>query len=161
MKKPTTMQLTIALGVILALMAGSKMMKAFNPQPDPPGVWGMIGVTPSDTMRLNVVNMTFAGFPPDPCNVTLKFVNSNGAVLKQQTLTIKSTQAAFLDLTGVEAGGGFRTQVHPVLSMPASEPTGCSAIGSVEVFNTASGETNFVAHPLFITLPAPAAQAQP
>jgi len=150
-------QLMVAASAILLLAAGARILKGFNPQPDPPGVWGMIGITPSDTLRLNVVNMQFSSIPPGPCNVTLKFLNSSGVVLKQQTISVKPTQAASLDLTGPEAGGGFRTEVHPVLAVPSNEPTGCSAVGSVEVFNTNSGETSMYAHPMFITLPSTAA----
>jgi hypothetical protein len=153
-------QLAAGAIAILLLVAGGRMMKAFNPQPDPPGIWGMIGITPSDTMRLNVVNMQFSGFPPGPCNVTLKFLNSDGEVLKQQAVSIKSTEAVSLDLTGIEAGGGFRTEVHPVLAVPSTEATGCSAVGSVEVFNTSSGETTILAHPIFIPVQQTSA-AQP
>ena len=120
----------------------------------------MIGITPSDTLRLNIVNMQFPGVPPDPCNVTVKFLNTTGNVLKQQNLAVKPTQAASLDITGLEAGGAFRTEVHPVLAVPSNEPTGCSAVGSVEVFNTNSAETSIFAHPIFITLPPTAAAAR-
>jgi hypothetical protein len=147
-------QLMVAASAILLLAAGAKVLKGFNPQPDPPGVWGMIGITPSDTMRLNIVNMEFPGIPPGPCNVTVKFLDTSGIVLKQQTLAVKPTQAASLDITGLEAGGAFRSEVHPVLALPSNEPTGCSAVGSVEVFNTNSGETTIFAHPIFISLPA-------
>jgi len=142
-----------AAGIIALLAVGGVILKGFNPQPDPPGLWGMIGITPSDTMRLNIVNMQLGGLPPGPCNVTLRFLNGSGQILKQQTLTVKPTQAAFLDITGTEAGGGFRTEVHPVLAEPTNEATGCSAVGSVEVFNTNSGETSLYAHPMFISLP--------
>ena len=145
---------------VFLLAAGARIMRGFNPQPDPPGVWGMIGITPSDTLRLNIVNMQFPTVPPGPCNVTLKFLNTSGRVLKQQTLTVNTTQAASLDITGVEAGAGFRTEVHPVLAVPSNEPVGCSAIGSVEVFNTNSGETTLYAHPIYISLPAVAAPAR-
>lgn len=151
-------QLMAAAAAIVLLAAGAKILRGFNPQPDPPGIWGMVGVTPSETVRLNVVNMEFPGaVPPGPCNVTLKFLNSSGTVLKQQAVTVKPTQAAFLDLTGSEAGAGFRAEIHPVLAVPSNEPTGCSAVGSVEVFNTNSGETSLYAHPIFITLPPPTA----
>jgi len=156
-RSSASIQVAAAVGAILLLAAGGTILKGFNPQPDPPGVWGMIGITPSDTMRLNIVNMQFSTVPPGPCNVTLKFLNGSGRVLKQQALTVKSTQAAYLDITGTEAGGGFRTEVHPVLIVPSGEPTGCSAVGSVEVFNTNSGETSLYAHPVFITLPPLAA----
>ena len=149
-------QLLVAVAAIILLTGSYKLLKAFNPQPDPPGVWGMIGVTPSDTIRLNVVNMQFSGFPPDPCKVTLKFLDSTGKILEQQNLTINSTQAVSLDYTPVGVAS-FRTEVHPVVSVPANESTGCSAVGSVEVFNTASGETIAYANPIYIPLPQTAA----
>lgn len=143
-------QFAIAMSVILLLMAGERMLKAFNPQPDPPGFWGMIGITPSDTMRLNIVNLELGGVPPDPCKITLRFLDPSGTILKQQTVTVKPTQSAFLDLTGLEAGGGFRTEVHPVMLVPSNAGVGCSAAGSVEVFNTNSGETTLIAQPVYI-----------
>lgn len=139
---------------LLVVIASGRIVKAFNPQPDPPGVWGMIGITPEDTLQLNIVNMDLAGFPPDPCNVTIRFLNSSGVILKQLTVTVKTKQAASYTITGVEAGGGFRNEVHPVLLLTSNEATGCNAIGSVEVFNTASGETTLLAHPIYINLPA-------
>ena len=146
-------RLAAGVAAIALLAGGVRLLRAFNPQPDPPGIWGMMGVTPSDTIRINVVNMQFGGFPPGPCNVTMKFLDTNGKILEQKTFTINSTQAASLDYTPAVGAAGFRSEVHPVLAMPSSEPTGCSAVGSVEVFNTISGETTVFAHPIFISLP--------
>src|SRR4029077_16118182 len=67
------------------------------------------------------------------------------------TVTVKSTQDTALTITGAEAGGGFRNEVHPVLVVPANEATGCSAIGSVEVFNSTSGQTTLFAHPILVS----------
>ncbi|HTQ53415.1 MAG TPA: hypothetical protein VMI94_03080 [Bryobacteraceae bacterium] len=145
-------QLIGAAAVILVLAGGTRMLKGINPQPDPPGVWGMMGVTASDTIRINVVNMQFAGLTPASCNVTMKFLDDTGKVLKQSTVTIKTTQAVSLDYTP-GGGAGFRTEVHPAVSVPSTEPVGCSAIGSAEVFNTISGETVAFAHPIYIPLP--------
>jgi hypothetical protein len=139
---------------LLVVIASGRIVKAFNPQPDPPALFGMVGITPEDTLQLNIVNVELAGLPPGPCNVTLRFLNSSGIILKQQTVTVKTKQAASYTITGVEAGGGFRNEVHPVLLLTSNEATGCSAIGSVEVFNTASGETTLLAHPIYINLPA-------
>ncbi len=152
-KKTNPIHLVAAAATILLLAGGLKIMKGFNPQPDPPGVGGMAGVTLSDTVRINVVNMQFPGFPPGPCNVTLKFLDNAGSILEQQTLTVNSTQAVSMDYTPVGAVN-VRQEIHPVVSLPANEPTGCSAVGSVEVFNNASGETTVYANPIYITLPA-------
>lgn len=145
--------LTIAGTAVLVVLITGGIVKAFNPQPDPPALFGMIGITPVDTMQLNIVNVELSGIPPGPCKVTLRFLDNSGVILKQQTVTVKPTQAASLTITGAEAGGGFRNEVHPVLQVPANEATGCSAVGSVEIFNSTSGETTLLAHPIYITLP--------
>jgi hypothetical protein len=143
-------QLAIVAGAVVLLVSGARLMKAFNPQPDPPALFGMIGVTPADTMQINVVNVDIAGIPPGPCKVNMRFLDNAGNILKQQVVTVKPTQAASLDLTGIEAGGGFRTEVHPALIMSSSNGVGCSPVGSVEVFNSNSGETTLLAHPIYI-----------
>ena len=143
-------QLAIAAGALALLVSGPRLMKAFNPQPDPPGQFGMVGITPLDTIRLNVVNVEISGSPPDPCKVNMRFLDSAGNILKQQALTIKPTQAMSLDLTGIEAGGAFRTEVHPALLVSSSNSVGCSPVGSVEVFNSNSGETSLFANPIYI-----------
>jgi len=145
---------TITSAALLVVVVTGGIVKAFNPQPDPPALFGMFGITPGETMQLNIVNVQLSGVPPGPCKVTLRFLDSSGIILKQQTVTVKSTQAAALTITGAEAGGGFRNEVHPVLVVPANEATGCSAIGSVEVFNSTSGETTLFAHPIYVSLPA-------
>ena len=144
----------ITCAALLVVLVTGGIVKAFNPQPDPPALFGMIGITPEDTMQLNIVNVELSGAPPDPCKVTLRFLDGRGGILKQQVVTVQPTQAASLTITGAEAGGAFRNEIHPVLVVPPSEATGCSAIGSVEVFNTTSGETTLFAHPMNITLPA-------
>lgn len=149
--------LVIAVAALIVFVAGAKIVKAFNPQPDPPALFGMMGITPGETMQLNIVNVQLSQLPPGPCRVTLRFVNSSGGILKQQTVTVKPTQAASLKITGAEAGGAFRNEIHPVLAVPATEATGCSAIGSVEVFNSTSGQTSILAHPIYISLPPVAA----
>lgn len=151
-REASPFQLATAAVAILLLAGGVKMLKGFNPQPDPPAVFGMVGVTPSDTIRINVVNMQFPGFPPGPCAVTLKFLDTTGKVLEQQTININTTQAVSLDYTPVGATN-FRSEVHPVVAMSSNEPTGCSAVGSVEVFNSLSGETSVYANPIYVPLP--------
>jgi hypothetical protein len=146
--------LALAAATALVILASGRIVKAFNPQPDPPALFGMIGITPGETMQLNIVNVEINGLPPGPCRVTLRFLNSDGRVLKQQIVSVKPTQAAALTLTGAEAGGGFRSEVHPALLLTSTETPGCSAIGSVEVFNTSTGQTSLVAHPIYVTLPA-------
>jgi hypothetical protein len=145
--------LALAVAALLVILATGRIVKAFNPQPDPPALFGMIGITPGETMQLNIVNVELPGIPPGPCRVTLRFLNSSGVVLKQQVISVKPTQAASLTLTGAEAGSGFRSEIHPALLLTSNETVGCSAIGSVEVFNSTTGETSLLAHPIYVNLP--------
>ena len=153
---PAVQKILIAGVAIALLVLGGKVVKAFNPQPDPPGVWGMFGVTPSETARLNVVNIGLPGSPPDPCSVQFSFFNGSGKLLKQRALVLNRGQAAFLDITGVEAGGAFRSEIHPYVLLALRSPVGCNAVSTLELFDTASGKTSILAHPIFV----PAAVAQ-
>src|SRR6267378_23252 len=87
---PAVQKILIAGVTVALLVVGGKVVKAFNPQPDPPGVWGMFGVTPPETARLNVVNIGIPGMPPDPCSVQLRFFTANGRVLKQQAFVLNT-----------------------------------------------------------------------
>lgn len=150
-------QAVLILGTAVALLAlGVKVMKAFNPQPDPPGVWGMFGITPSETARLNVVNLQLPNTPPDPCTMQLNFIDGQGHFLKQKTLVLKPSQSTFLDITGVETGGAFRTEIHPFVKLATGTPVGCNAVATLELFDTSSGKTSILAHPIFV--PAQVAQ---
>jgi hypothetical protein len=144
-------------GTALALLVlGGKVIKAFNPQPDPPGIWGMFGITPPETARLNVVNLQLPNVPPGPCTVQLNFIDGQGNFLKQSVFTLKPAQSALLDITGVEAGGDFRTEIHPFVKLATGTPVGCSPVATLELFDTTSGKTSILAQPIFI--PAQVAQ---
>ena len=76
------MKKILLLTLVSGLLAAGPV-RAFNPQPDPPG-FGLIGLTVNETLRLNVSNITTAGprnFPPDPYKVELTFVDAAGAEL--------------------------------------------------------------------------------
>jgi hypothetical protein len=153
---PAIQQILIAGVAIALLVLGGKVLKAFNPQPDPPCVWGMFGITPSETARLNVVNIRLPGIPPGPCSVQLNFFNDSGKLLKQRAVVLNPGQAAFLDIAGVEAGGAFRNEMHPYVLLATGSPVGCNAVSTLELFDTASGKTSILAHPIFV--PAQVAQ---
>ena len=150
-------KLVIAGAALALLVVGGRVMKAFNPQPDPPGVWGMFGITPPETARLNVVNLQLPGLaPPDPCTVQINFLDGSAHILKQQVFTMKPGQSAFLDITGVEAGATFRTEIHPFVKLATGTPVGCSPVSTLELFDTASGKTSILAQPIYV--PASVAQ---
>lgn len=110
----------------------------------------MFGITPPETARLNFVNLTLQGLPPGPCSVEVTFFTGDGVILKRQVFAIKPGQSSFLDLTGVEADGNFKNEIHPYVQLANGTPTGCSAVATLELFDTASGKTSLLAHPIFV-----------
>jgi len=143
-----------ACAALLVVLASGKIVKAFNPQPDPPGAFGMIGITSGETMQLNVVNVEINGVPPDPCRVQLRFLDAAGNALKQQVVSLKPRQAASLQISGPVTTSAQRAEIHPVVLLTENEPAGCSAIGTVEVFDSTTLRTSLVVNPIYIALPA-------
>ncbi len=98
-------------------------------------VFGMIGVTELQTVRLNVV-----AYPPDPCVGQLSFVNSQSAQVGN-TLNVQLApgQAASLDLPGstLVTKLGQRAEVQPVVTAPNG---GC--VASAEVWINVLGATS-------------------
>jgi len=101
--------------------------------PDP--IFGMIGVTGLQTVRLNVV-----AFPPDPCVGELSFLNAQGVqVGKTLNVQLAPGQAASLDLPGstLVTKLGQRAEVQPVVTAPNG---GC--VASTEVYLNGLGATS-------------------
>jgi hypothetical protein len=156
--------------VVAAAAAGtsSPRARAFNPQPEPPGRWGLFGIVADQTARVSVVNTSGdpGGVPPGPCRVSLAFVDRAGIVLKEARLTLRAGQAASLDYgftpppepdSGAAAGlpadrsgrQDLRARVDIVDLVdpgdrgPRLVPPG-PCVPSVEVFETATGRTAFL-----------------
>ncbi len=98
-------------------------------------IFGMIGVTELQTVRLNVV-----AYPPDPCVGELSFANAEGAQVGN-TLNVQLApgQAASLDLPGTTLVTklGQRAEVLPVVTAPNG---GC--VASAEVWVIGLGTTS-------------------
>jgi hypothetical protein len=140
---PTITVMLAAAAVTLIRPALS--VKAFNPQPDPPA-FGMIGIDPFETARLNAACSTGplpGGVAPGPCTATLAFLDINGATLAQTTQTLLPGQGVSLDLNGAHAGSGRRAEVQPHVSAIG---TGFVVV-TTEVFDTGTGHTSAVLNP--------------
>jgi hypothetical protein len=147
---------------ILASRAG-----AFNPQPEPPGRWGLFGISEGQTARVSVVNISGDpnGYPPGPCRVALAFVDANGTVLKATQVTLRPGQSTSIDygfqapldpdrsdalsVVGDRAGRQdlrARTDIVNFSAPPEPErgsvPPG-PCVPAVDVFETATGRTAF------------------
>lgn len=144
--------------VLACAIAAVKGIKAFspddfNPQPDPPG-FGLIAVTPaSQYVRLNVTNLG----QPDlnmgaSCQVELTFGDGQGNTLKRGTETTlapgKSTSLELMETDTTTVNGvlapSFRMETLPAVQVAGS----CSLLSSVELVNTATGQTAAFAMPV-------------
>jgi len=148
----------IALVVLLAAgaAAGTRSRKAwaFNPQPEPPGRWGMFGIVEGQTARVSVVNTSGdPRVPPVSCRVALALVDSSGEVLKETRETLRSGQATALEFIWFRSGPSGRQDLRARIDIadlvdagdrqPRLYPPG-PCVPSVEVFETATGRTAFL-----------------
>jgi hypothetical protein len=158
----------VALLAAAAASTSSPRVRAFNPQPEPPGRWGLFGIVADQTARVSVVNTSGdpGGYPPGPCRVALAFVDSEGIVLKEARLTLRPGQATSLDYgfqappdpergdaVGATADRGGRQDLRARIEVvdlvdpgdrePRSFPPG-PCVPAVEVFETATGRTAFM-----------------
>jgi hypothetical protein len=169
--------ITIAMATMLATGAiwSVRRARAFNPQPDPPGRYTMVGIVRGQSIRINASNLnpTDPNLPPDPCRVSLAFVDGDGNLLTNprtgeavgRTVTLQNGQSVFLHLnadeffTGDTAPG--RLELRPVFRSVTlnsdAQPPPLRCVPSVEVINNATSETAFVyaGTPSFVNPPDP------
>jgi hypothetical protein len=147
--------------LLVTLLLAPAAADAFNPQPEPPA-FGMIGIAPGQTARLNVarVHPPDPGLPPGPCRVGLGFVDAEGGLLLPAVqVTLRPGQAAFADIAlGRGAvGAGGRMQIRAVFVPPIDpDRPGASrrlarecrdVVATLEVFDTESQQTQVILSP--------------
>ena len=172
-------RVTIAIALVTMLAAGAlwevRRARAFNPQPDPPGRYTMVGIVRGQSIRINASNINPAdpNTPPDPCRVRLAFMDADGTVLTNprtgeaagRTVTLQRGQSTFLNLDADEFfigdTGATRLELRPVfrsvslVSNGQTPPDPC--VPSVEVIDNGTSKTSFVYEgtPLFGNPPVP------
>jgi hypothetical protein len=177
-----TRNILTKLSMVIALIALASTVTIWEarrvhaePPPDPDRTTGMIGITPGQTMRLNVVNLSpppdpdTNAAPPGPCRVLLSFRNavgqpftdSNGQPI-QRVVELPAGQSAFLDLnadifsappsTNADvAPGPARLQLRPFVRVLAAPPDPEKQAppgpcrATMEVFDNVSGRTSIFA----------------
>jgi len=131
----------------------------FNPQPDPPG-YGMIGIVPGQTLRLNVANVPLAApqTPPDPCRVELTFVDSAGnKLLPAVQVTLRSGKSTHIDFAAPLVPDGpviHRFEVRPVIHiLPNPSTTDTTevppgpCVSTIEILDNRTGRTLLTSGP--------------
>ena len=136
------------------LGAGALLLQAFNPQPDTPKVFGLVGLTPFDGIRLNVTNVGGAlGLLAPPCRIQFGFADADGAPIRMADATISDGHSASIALTFAEASAGTptsvasrtRVSVRPVVKLTPPDP--CFTAVSGEVTDAFTGRTNLYMTP--------------
>jgi hypothetical protein len=129
----------------------------FNPQPDPPKVFGQLGIVAGQTIRLNAVNVldpATTAFPPDPCRVTLVLFGADGAILAHSSEVLQPGAATFLDFSLPVIVNSIRTEVRAdvtvenLVSTRLLPPDPCRA--TLELFDNTSGQTTAIQSPQVI-----------
>lgn len=142
---------TITAAAVLALAAAIPA-QAFNPQPDPPARFAMVGIVVDQTARLNVVAMKMRrDVPPGPCRLTLSFSDSNGNPLVNATsLVLSPGTAGLVDLVGARFTDGRRVQFLPAVQVSPNQPgegTCPGVAASLEVFDATGHTSVFIEDP--------------
>ena len=162
----------LALVALAALMSlgifrGTERAHAQDqPPPNPDRIsFGMVGITPGQTIRLNVVNLYPPGpstpdFPPGPTRVTLTFLDREGHLFRNRdgspvgrVAMLEPGESAFLNLSADQfAGGAARLQLRAVVTVnpppnPESQvppPVNDRIATTVEVIENATARTSLV-----------------
>jgi hypothetical protein len=139
---------------------------AFNPQPDPPGDYGFVGISVNETLRFNVSNISgeTRTSPPDPCRVEVTFVDAAGTeLLPAVQTTLAPGQSTSVDLNGASLLGSvtgtnsitsdsaiLRTEVRPVVRIIPSATTRLPAgpcVSTFELIDNRTGKTLLTSGP--------------
>lgn len=148
-------RLPFALATITLALAAASPAQAFNPQPDPPGRWAMVGIAADQTARLSVLALPVArGAAAQSCTVTLNFLDSDGnKLIEASTLVLLPGKAQFVDLKGslLRLGNSseraqLRADVEVLHNPPGYQP--CAGVAAtVEIFDASGRSSLLVAHP--------------
>jgi hypothetical protein len=153
----------ISLLAVAGIRMGVRRAQAQTATPIPypfvlqPLTLGMVGLAPGQTARLYALNLQ--GIPAarvnlPPCNVTLSFIDDQGATLKTAAMNIDPGKAVHLDLAHDDVTrDSTRLQIRGVVQQTAT-PTpppfatgalplvlGCQATPTLEIFDNTTGAT--------------------
>lgn len=108
-----------------------------------------VGIAPGTTLRLNLAN---TGGGSSVCMGNLSFINSDGTTIKNENINVPAGQTvsyplAISDISGSPANAVVRGFVKidrqtGVVAAPAT--IACTSITSLEVVNTATGQTRVI-----------------
>lgn len=121
--------------------------------------FGILGITRGQTARINVTNTSSPDnpfFPPDPCHVTISFVDADGNVLLnnagqplRREVTLEPGHSAFLQINGdnLVPRDQIRLIFRPVVNVLPPDP----CIPTFEVINNLTGRTSLLSNGTALT----------
>ena len=150
-------RLSVRIAAAAVALSTSMPILAFNPQPDPPGIWSMMGMVAEQSARVSVHLWSERGARANPCTVTFNFLDSYGNKLTEATtLVLLPAVLTAIDLKGSDLRlptrtdrVQFRVEVR-VLRNPPALPQCKGVVANIEIFDAATGHTNVLTHPSFI-----------
>jgi hypothetical protein len=140
-----TIALALAVAAAGQAFAGDLLIERPNP------AFGLVGITPSETARLNAVLLLPAvqPFTTPSCVVEMRFIDNAGRTLAvAQKVHLRPNEAVLLDLPGTQAYmwqplRGNRSQIRAEIR--TLEPgVVCPVAQTLELFDTATGKTSVV-----------------
>lgn len=143
-----------------------------------PALFGIMGITRTQTVRISVANISSAGdpfYPPDPCRVVIYFVDAGGDMLRnsdgqpiRREVMLEAGHSAFLQINGSdfiardETRLNFRPVVRVLVSPPDPNrtfpPDPC--VPTLEIIENGTGRTSllFAGTPNLVSPPDPQRQ---
>lgn len=175
--KSMVLQYSVAL---LCVIAGSSVAQERSvlaqvlPAPSAPTLsFGMIGLSPTSSARLNVVNLVRTPppilIPQLPCKAELDLYDSQGKLVKQKTIVnLGYGQADFLDAARSDiVTPGTHVEITGVVKVGSNQSVFCSIAATLEVFDSVSGVTTAIltnpstSAPVIVPLAVNLAPSQP
>jgi len=117
----------------------------------PPQQFGLVGILPGQTVRLNLVNLGPSLYPNDPCNVEVVFLDKQGSTLATFPLEepLAPGAAASFDLNASSTFFDRRTEIQALVktSCPGQNSSPNSTLATLEVFDSLTGRTTVIQYP--------------
>jgi len=128
----------------------SARVRALPPEPSQSLAYGSVGIVDGQTVRVNVSILSPAP-PTDPTAVEIRFLASDGAVIRETAVQLAPGQTAFFDFSSASASAGasggrmqIRADVRVTIPPGPSETPASQLLSTLEVFENSTGKTSLL-----------------
>ena len=153
MRTGRTMLTMLAVGVVSLMIVGQASGRSrSSPQSGAPVScpacrinFGIAGITRTQTMRINVADLS--DVPPGPCRqVEMGFFDVHGNILRRSSQCVSAGQAVSFDLNGASIESStIRRAIRAAIRLdPPGDSNAVNIVATVEVFDNETGKTAFL-----------------